>query len=117
MKTSPSIYLNENVAVRLAQLLKQRGISAIHTLHVNPPSLSDNQQLQYAAGYGYILLTHNRKHFRHLHNEWIYHGKKHAGILVVRHDTPERLAERIERFMKEIYPSLNLPFCTSPPQL
>ncbi|MBI4055560.1 MAG: DUF5615 family PIN-like protein [Elusimicrobia bacterium] len=117
MISAAKLYLNENVAVRLVTLLKSRQIDAVHTLQVHPPGLSDLAQLEYAAYKGYVLLTHNRRHFRRLHNQWLHERKAHAGIVVVKHDSPERLADRLVRFLTDVYPSLTPPFCTSPPAL
>lgn len=115
-KKLPKLYLNENIPVRLVNLLKDNGISAIHTLFVNNRSVSDEFQLQYAAERHYVLITHNRKHFRRLHNRWIQERKHHAGILVMRHDEPERLADRIKRFFEQKYFTITPPFCESPPE-
>lgn len=111
----PNLYLNENVPIRLVNLLASLGILAIHTLDVNNQGASDEFQLQYAAERCYVVITHNRKDFRHLHNRWLQEGKSHSGILVMRHDEPERLADRINRFFKQCYSSITPPFCESPP--
>ncbi len=112
-----TLYLNENVAVRLVTLLSQQEIQAVHTLSVGNRGVSDEVQLEYAASRGYILLTHNRRHFRRLHNIWIQHGRKHAGIIVVSYAEPERLAERIRLFFEKVYPTTAPPFCLSPPRI
>lgn len=109
------LYLNENIPIRLAGLLADFGIIAIHTLDVNNKGNSDEFQLQYAAQNGYVLVTHNRKDFRRLHERWIQNRKVHSGILVMRHDEPERLADRIKRFFEHRYSALQAPFCESPP--
>ncbi|MFH1776918.1 MAG: DUF5615 family PIN-like protein [Candidatus Omnitrophota bacterium] len=111
----PKLYLNENIPIRLVSLLSNLGIIAIHTLSVNNQGTSDEFQLQYAAERGYIIVTHNRKNFRQLHKRWIHEGKCHAGIIVMRHDEPERLADRIKRFFEQDYFNITLPFCESPP--
>ena len=117
MNQVSTLYLNENVAVRLVTLLSQRGIQAVHTLSVGNKGASDEVQLEYAASQGYILLTHNRRHFRRLHNVWIEKGKDHAGMIVVSYAEPERLAERIRLFFEKIYPTATPPFCISPPRI
>ena len=114
-KSIPTLYLNENIPVRLVKLLLNIGILAVHTINVSNQGVDDEFQLQYAADRKYILISHNRKDFKHLHKEWIRKGKSHSGILVMRHGEPEYLAVRIERFFEEVYPSITPPFCTSPP--
>ena len=117
MNQTFTLYLNENVAVGLVALLSQRGIRAVHTLNVGNRGVSDEAQLEYAASLGYILLTHNRRHFRRLHNVWVGSGKKHAGIIVVGYAEPERLAERVRLFFEQVYPTATPPFCISPPRI
>jgi predicted nuclease of predicted toxin-antitoxin system len=111
----PKLYLNENVAIRLVLLLKEFGIEAIHTLDVGNQGQTDEFQLQYAANRNYILVTHNRKDFRQLHNHWLREGKSHSGILVMRYNEPEQLADRIKRFLEVRYATIVVPFCESPP--
>ena len=94
----PKLYLNENIAIRLVDLLSEYEITAIHTLRVKNQGVSDEFQLQYAVEGKYILTTHNRRDFRHLHNRWVQEGKHHYGILVMSPDEPERLANRIKLF-------------------
>jgi hypothetical protein len=113
----PPLYLNENVPLRLTDMLLQHGIHAEHTIKVGNQGVSDEMQLEYAANKGYILVTHNRKDFRQLHKLWIKKGKFHNGIIVMKHDEPEILAIRIKLFFEKIYPILNPPFCISPPSL
>jgi len=111
----PTLYLNENIAVRLVDLLSQKGIKAVHTLHVGNQGVSDEAQLEYAAANNYVMLTHNRRHFRRLHNRWIQKQKNHAGIVVIKCAEPDNLAERIHTFCDQMYPNLSAPFCVAPP--
>ena len=79
--------------------------------------ISDEAQLQYAVKKGYILVTHNRKDFRKLHKKWIEEKRYHHGIIVMKHDEPERLAMRIKLFFEKMYQTLTPPFCVSPPSI
>ena len=112
---SPVLYLNENIDIRLVGLLSSRGIQAIHTITVGNRNVADEFQMNYAASHDYIVLTHNRWDFRKLHEKWVKQGKHHAGIIVIGNGEPEFLADRIQRFFQEKYPSLTPPFCESPP--
>ena len=111
----PALYLNENIPIRLVHILSLDGIEAVHTVEAGNRGVTDQFQLKYAADRGCILVTHNRRDFRQLHAEWMQEGRSHYGILVMSHDEPEYLAERIGRFFKDIYPTLTPPFCESPP--
>lgn len=117
MTQTSTLYLNENVAIQLVALLSQRGIEAVHTLNVGNRGVSDEVQLEYAAKQGYILLTHNRRHFRRLHRVWVERGQNHAGIIVVGYAEPERLAERVHLFFERVYPTATPPFCIPPPRI
>ena len=114
---TPKLYLNENVAVRLVDSLKELCIEAIHTERVSNKGVDDEFQLRYAAKRGFILVTHNRRDFRELHNKWIKMEKKHSGILVMKPNEPEYLAKRIKLFFDRDYHTLTPPFCVSPPPL
>ena len=113
----PSLYLNENIPIRLIDILRLNGIKAVHTISVSNQGASDESQLKYATQQKYILVSHNRKDFRRLHTNWMQKGRFHHGIIVMRHGEPEYLAERIIRFFDEVYSSLIPPFCVSPPAL
>lgn len=115
MSTFPPLYLNENVPLRLVDILSEIGIYAVHTVEVGNQGISDEAQLQYAVNRGCILVTHNRKDFRELHKRWLKEKRHHYGIIVMKHDEPERLAMRIKLFFEEMYHKLTPPFCVSPP--
>ena len=117
MNTAIVLYLNENVAVRVASLFTDHGIRTVHTLHVGNQGVDDECQLRYAANNEYILVTHNRKDFRILHNRWLRAGRSHSGIIVLGFSYPERIVARICLFLEKEYPSIAKPFCISPPQM
>jgi predicted nuclease of predicted toxin-antitoxin system len=114
---TPTVYLNENIAIRVAQLLQARGVQTFHTLEVGNQGITDEAQLEYATRQQYILATHNRRDFRRLHRRWIDGGRAHQGIIVIGFSTPERITERIALFLEKEYPQLEVPFCKSPPPL
>ena len=115
MTDFPAFYLNENIPVRIVPLLSSKGIKAVHTLSVGNQGFSDEAQLEYASANKYVLVTHNRRHFRGLHNRWMRDQKSHSGIIVIRCDEPENLVSRIEAFCNHTYSNLNIPFCVAPP--
>jgi hypothetical protein len=96
-------------------LLRESGIPSIHTLEAGNRGISDEQQLAFAAAHEYIVVSHNRKHFRVLHKTWLAEGRQHNGILVMGFSTPEVVARRIQLFFERVYPSLRAPFCEVPP--
>ena len=113
----PTLYLNENIDVKLVPLLSDRGIKAIHTITVRNRKLTDEFQLEYAAKNRYIILTHNRWDYRKIHEDWIRKGKKHSGIIGIGTGEPDYLAKRIEKFFRDVFPALTPPFYQIPPHI
>ena len=60
------LYLDEDVDVLIADLLKAYGFSALTTRDADQIQNSDADQLAYAAMQQKTLLTHNRVHFESL---------------------------------------------------
>ena len=77
-----SLYLDEDVRVLLAEVLRSRGYKARHTLEVNRGGKSDEEQLAYAVKNGMCILTHNIKDFILLSKTYEKHAKEHFGIVV-----------------------------------
>lgn len=90
-----SLYLDENVDVRIAQVVQGRKFSALTCRDAGLLGETDEAQLEFAAGRGLALVTHNRVHFEQLAAQCIQAGRGHAGIIVaVRrpyYDTARRL--------------------------
>lgn len=111
----PTLYLNENINPELVKLLAQFNVNAVHTYDVGNEGANDEFQLEYASERGYVVVTHNRRHYRKLHNDWTNSGKKHAGIIVLKPSEPEYIADRIRRFFEQKYSHVQTSFCISPP--
>jgi hypothetical protein len=58
-----SVYLDEDVDVVIAELLRSRGFTATTTVAAGRQGASDEEQLIFAAEQGHTLLTHNRADF------------------------------------------------------
>jgi predicted nuclease of predicted toxin-antitoxin system len=54
------LYLDEDVDILVAKLLKARGYSASTTLEAGQTGATDTEQFDFAAAKGWALLTHNR---------------------------------------------------------
>lgn len=84
-----ALYLDENVAVELASLLRQRGHSVATTAEEHRLGAPDPHQLLHAATRGWTFVTHNRHDFRLLHTAWHLWAndwqvaRRHAGILCI----------------------------------
>ena len=60
------LYLDEDVSVLLADLLKARGFAVTTTQAASQVGRSDSEQLAYAVSQRRTLVTHNRADFEHL---------------------------------------------------
>ena len=77
-----SLYLDEDVSVKIATNLRNRGFDVLHAVDARMLSASDEEQLNKAIFEQKTFLTHNKKHFRILHDRYLASGKKHFGIIV-----------------------------------
>lgn len=83
------IYLDEDIPVEVADLLRTQGHSATTTRDEQRLGSPDPVQLLFAADSGRTFVTHNRADFARLHEAWRTwaHGwgvaRSHAGIIVL----------------------------------
>jgi hypothetical protein len=90
---APPVYLDECVDAELAVRLEQRGFAATTAEAQGTVGATDAQQLAFAVQHGWIILTHNRRHFQREHHNYLRLGRSHSGILVL----PQRGSlERLE---------------------
>ena len=94
-----SIYLDEDVSVVVATILRARGLDTATARDTGRLGRSDFEQLASGALAGRVLLTHNRVDFERLHREWLETGRPHAGIIIARRRTPAELAARVGRLI------------------
>ena len=71
MRLFIELYLDEDVSVLLAELLKARGFKAITTREAKMLGAGDKEQLEYAIRKEKVFLTHNRSHFEKLYKEYL----------------------------------------------
>lgn len=101
-----SLYLDEDVSVRIAANLKNRGFDILHSVEAGMLRSSDEEQLNKAIFEQKTFLTHNKKHFRILHERYLTSGKKHFGIIVASRkrnsfETIKRLLDIIQNLSPE----------------
>lgn len=96
------LYLDEDVDVLVADLVRARGFDATTTVGAGNLGRRDHDQLEYAASQGRAMLTHNRVHFEGLAREWLASGRAHAGILIaVRRRAPD-IAQRLLTILNHV---------------
>ena len=91
------LYLDEDVPFAFAQALLNRGVDVITTKEVRNDSLSDAEQLDYAAKEKRTIFTHNKKDFIVLYNEYLQNKKEHSGIIL---SDQLPIGTLLRRFMK-----------------
>jgi predicted nuclease of predicted toxin-antitoxin system len=100
------LYLDEDVSVLVAQLLRPHGFEALTTRDAHNLGNSDAAQLRYAAENHRTLLTHNRIDYERLHAEGLRDQRPHAGILIANRrasdfDLARRIMTVLNRFTHE----------------
>ena len=90
------LYLDEDVSVFVAQLLRPHGFDVLTTREAQNLGQADFAQLQFAAAHQRTILTHNRCDYELLHEGALREQCSHAGILIAnRRASDFELARRI----------------------
>ena len=76
------LYLDEDVDVLVADLLRARGFVATTTRAAGNLKASDADQLAYAVTQQETLLTHNRADFEALARTYLATGQPYYGIMI-----------------------------------
>jgi predicted nuclease of predicted toxin-antitoxin system len=76
------LYLDEDVNVRLAEMLKNRGYYAITTSDMGFKGKTDREQIEYAIQNQLTILTHNRVDFEEINLDLYNKGEEHFGIII-----------------------------------
>ena len=103
MASSPSFYLDENVAHELAARLQAGGFDVLTARDAGQLRSSDENQLGYAAEAKRILVTHNAKDFSRIAAEWASMQRHHSGIILAPMDSPSDLVVAISELIA-LYP-------------
>lgn len=96
------LYLDEDVDVFLAQLLRARGFRVMTTQEAKQIGSSDREQLRFAESQDRTLLTHNRVDFETLARRYYEEKKAHTGIIIATRRPPKELCRRVLRLLNEI---------------
>ena len=76
------IYTDENVDVRVAEGLRNRGIKAFSAVEKGLTGVSDIEHFRYAYEIQAVIFTHDR-HFLQIANTLTMEGKEHWGVIYV----------------------------------
>jgi predicted nuclease of predicted toxin-antitoxin system len=76
------LYLDEDVDVLIADLLRARGFKATTTQEAGQLGIGDEEQFAYAVNQKNAFFTHNRNDFERIGREYFAAGKEHHGIII-----------------------------------
>jgi hypothetical protein len=76
-------YFDEDQPRKAAELARLYGLDVLATEECGRKGTTDEQQLQFAAEQGRILITRNRGDFEDMTVRFEAEGRLHAGVLVV----------------------------------
>lgn len=96
------LYLDEDVSVLVAALLRGRGFSALTTHDESRLGLTDADQLAHSVSLNRTLLTHNRADFEALARRYADEGREHCGIILARRYPPYELLRRLMRLLDQV---------------
>jgi hypothetical protein len=77
-----TLYLGEDLSPVIAQILRGRGVDAVSAHEAGMIGVSDDEQLDHAAGAQRTLVTRNARHFRVLADQRVRAQRPHAGIVL-----------------------------------
>lgn len=96
------LYLDEDVSILVADLLRGRGFVAITTHDAGQLQSSDLEQLAYAVNQHKTILTHNRADFEALAQQYTDKNQTHYGIILTVRYPPYELVRRLMRILNHI---------------
>lgn len=96
------LYLDEDVNVLVAALLRSRGFDLQTTRETGRLTSSDADQLSYAAAQSRALLTHNRADFEALHRAYVNSGQHQSGIILAVRRPPYDIARRLLSILDQV---------------
>ena len=89
------LYLDEDVDVLVATLLRSRGFRATTVQQAKQRGRTDSQQLDYATRQRAAILTHNRTDFEDLAREYFEQERFHCGIIVAVRNPYQEIVQRL----------------------
>ena len=95
-------YLDENVHVAVADILRSRGFKAVTSLNARNNGKTDPEQVEYATKNQFALLTHNRIDFEKLAQEYFTDGKTHFGIFIAVYNSPKEVSRRLFDILRNV---------------
>ena|GEM_PF-160724 len=89
------LYLDEDVDVLIAELIRARGFSATTTVEAGQLHNDDDAQLAYTVTHDKTFVTHNRADFETRAQAYFAAGLAHPGIIIAARRSPYEIAQRL----------------------
>jgi predicted nuclease of predicted toxin-antitoxin system len=96
------LYLDEDVDVLVADLVRARGFDVLTTREAGQLRAKDEEQLGYAVSQQRAFLTHNRADFEALHQHYLMASKSHYGIIIATRHLPYEIARRVLLILNDV---------------
>jgi predicted nuclease of predicted toxin-antitoxin system len=96
------LYLDEDVNVLLADMLRARGFQVMTTLEAEQIGKSDGEQLAFATSREQAILTHNRVDFEALGRLYFKEAWPHSGIIIAVRRRPMELLHRVLALLNRV---------------
>ena len=96
------LYLDEDVSVLVADLVRARGFAAITAREAAQLHANDADQLAYAVSQSKTLLTHNRADFEALAQTYLATGQTHYGIIIAVRHPPYEIVRRLLLILNQV---------------
>jgi predicted nuclease of predicted toxin-antitoxin system len=96
------LYLDEDVNVLIADLLRARGFDVITARDAEQLHISDAEQLAYAVNQVRTLVTHNRTDFEELVQSYFESGYSHYGVIFAVRRPPQEIAQRLLAILNHV---------------
>lgn len=96
------LYLDEDVNVLVADLLRARGFNVITTRDAGQLHANDAAQFAYAVSQARTLVTHNRIDFEELVQSYSDSGQMHYGVIFAVRRSPQEIAQRLLTILNQV---------------
>jgi predicted nuclease of predicted toxin-antitoxin system len=96
------LYLDEDVNVLIADLLRARGFDVITALDAKQLRATDAEQLAYAVSHARTLVTHNRTDFEQLVQSYFDSEQMHYGVIFAVRRSPQEIAQRLLAILNQV---------------
>lgn len=97
-----SLYLDEDVDILIARLIRARGFAVLTTQEAGNLGVDDAAQFAYAVSIGSVFLTHNRADFDKLARQYLEEGKTHYGLIIAIRRPAYEIARRLLRLLSQV---------------